>query len=77
MTLRTDVNPNRTKIARFIQAEPNMGPATKAGKKEYGRSWSGKRKRDPNDDGSELRNGDGTDSHEQPEEQQEESDYRV
>lgn len=51
MTIRKDVNPNRTKIARYVQVPPNSGPGTKAGKKE-GRSWRGKRKRDVNDTGS-------------------------
>jgi len=53
LTLRADVNPNRTKITRFVQVPPNWGPGTKAGKKE-GRSWRGKRKRDASDEGSEM-----------------------
>lgn len=53
MTLRKDVNPNRTKITRFVQVPKNWGPGTKAGKKE-GKSWRGKRKREANDNGSEL-----------------------
>src|SRR5271169_3790202 len=45
LTLRSDVNTNRMKIARYVQVPPNSGPRTKAGKKE-GRSWRGnKRKR--------------------------------
>lgn len=71
MTLRPDVNPNRTKITRFVPPEPNMGPAMKAGKKENGRSWRGKRKRAPDDDGSELVDGSGTDPNSNPEEQEE------
>jgi hypothetical protein len=39
------VNPNRTKITRFVQLPKNWGPGTKAGKKE-GRTWRGKRKRE-------------------------------
>jgi hypothetical protein len=49
MTVRKDVNPNRTKITRFVQLPPNWGPGTKAGKKE-GRSWRGKRKREDSPD---------------------------
>ena len=47
------MNPNRTKITRFVQVPPNWGPGTKAGKKE-GRSWRGKRKREQSDEGSEM-----------------------
>jgi len=51
LTLRADINPNRTRIARYVQVPPNSGPGTKAGKNE-GRSWRGKRKREITDTGS-------------------------
>jgi hypothetical protein len=52
--MRQDINPNRTKIARFVEVPKNWGPGTKAGKKE-GRSWRGKRKREKDDTGSDVR----------------------
>jgi hypothetical protein len=54
LTIRKDINPNRVKIARYVQVPPNSGPGTKAGKKE-GRSWRGKRKRESEDSGSDRR----------------------
>lgn len=55
LTKRKDVDPNRTKIARFPDLPKNWGPGTKAGKKE-GRAWrgNGKRKRDTDDEDSEA-----------------------
>jgi hypothetical protein len=54
LTLRKGINPNRTKVTRFTQEK--WGPGTKAGKKE-GRPWGAKkRKREGEDDGSDLRN---------------------
>jgi hypothetical protein len=54
------VDPNRTKITRFPDLPKNWGPGTRAGKKET-RSWrgNGKRKRDTDDDGLELKDNDG------------------
>lgn len=54
LTLRPDVDPNRTRITRFVEVPANWGPGTKAGKKE-GRSWRGnKRKREDGDEGTEM-----------------------
>ena len=54
LTLRPDVDPNRTRITRFVGVPANWGPGTKAGRKE-GRSWRGnKRKRDDEGEGEGL-----------------------
>jgi hypothetical protein len=54
LTLRPDVDPNRTRITRFVGVPANWGPGTKAGRKE-GRSWRGnKRKRDDEGEGLEM-----------------------
>lgn len=44
------MDPNRTRITRFVGVPANWGPGTKAGKKE-GRSWRGNKKRKREDDG--------------------------
>jgi hypothetical protein len=43
--LREDINPNRNKIARFVELPKNWGPGTRAGKTAV-KSWHGKRKRE-------------------------------
>lgn len=52
LTVRKDVVPNRTKIARFVDVPPNWGPGALPGKKERV-----KRKREDGDDDAEDRNG--------------------
>ena len=55
LTVRPDVDPNRTRITRFVEVPANWGPGTKAGRKE-GKSWRGnkKRKREDGDEGTEM-----------------------
>jgi len=52
LTVRKDVNPNRTKITRFVEVPKNWGPGALPGKKERV-----KRKREYGDEDMEARLG--------------------
>ena len=49
LTLREDINLNKSKIARFVELPKNWGPGTRAGKTAV-KSWHGKRKRESSEE---------------------------